>query len=136
MPKKDGTLRLCVDYRDLNRITVKNRYLLSLISEILDRLSGAERYSVINLRDVYYCIKVALKDCWKTAFYTRYNYFEYKVILFRLTNASAIFQVYINEVLTGLLDIIYIAYLNNIIIYSYNENQHADNVRKVLKRLW
>ena len=135
VPKKDGTLRLCVDYRGLNRVTVKNRHPLPLISEILDRLSGAERYSVIDLRDAYHRIRVAPKDCWKTAFRTRYGHFEYKVMPFGLTNAPATFQAYINEALTGLLDVICIAYLDDIVIYSYDENQHADDVRKVLERL-
>jgi hypothetical protein len=90
-PKKDGILRLCVDYRGLNRITVKNRYPLPLISETIDRLSKAVRYIKLDLRDAFYYIRIKIGDEWKTVFRTRYGYFEYLIMPFELTNAPATF---------------------------------------------
>ncbi len=96
VPKKDGGLRLCVDYRGLNKVTVKNRYPLPLIGEILDCLVGAKRYTKLDLKDAYYRIRIRKSDRWKTAFRTRYGHFEYQVMPFGLTNAPATFQSYIN----------------------------------------
>jgi hypothetical protein len=115
--KRDGSLRLCVDYYALNKVTKKNRLALPLISEILDRLTGAKILSKVNLKDAYYRIPVAERDCWKTAFRTRYGHFEYTVMLFGLTNTSATFQVYINRALSGLVDSICVVYLDDILIY-------------------
>ena len=91
VPKADGTLRLCVDYRGLNKVTVKNRHPLPLLSEILDRLCRAKRFIKLDLRDVYYRILIRRGDEWKTTFRTRYGHFEYTVMPFSLTNASATF---------------------------------------------
>ena len=135
VPKSDGTLRLCVDYRGLNKITVKNRYPLPLLSEILDRLGGACVYTKLDLRDAYHRIPIAKDDIWKTAFRTRYGHFEYTVMPFGLTNAPATFQAYINDALKGLLDNICIAYMDDILIYSRSEKEHAAHVRAVLERL-
>ena len=135
VPKKDGSLRLCVDYRALNKITKKNRYPLPLISEILDRLVGAKIFTKLDLRDAYHRIPIAEKDRWKTAFRTRYGHFEYKVMPFGLTNAPATFQAYINEALRGLLDDICIAFMDDILIYSRDVEEHATHVRAVLERL-
>jgi Reverse transcriptase (RNA-dependent DNA polymerase)/RNase H-like domain found in reverse transcriptase/Integrase zinc binding domain/Chromo (CHRromatin Organisation MOdifier) domain/Integrase core domain len=133
--KKDGSLRLCVDYRGLNNITVKNRHPLPLISETLDRLVGAAVYTKLDLRDAYHRIRIAEKDVWKTAFRTRYGHFEYMVMPFGLTNAPATFQSYINEALKGLLDVICVAYMDDILIFSRNREEHAGHVRLVLERL-
>ena len=89
--KKDGTLRLYIDYRRLNAITKKNRYPLLLISKTLDRLGRSTFFSKLDLKDTYYRIPIKGGDEWKTAFRTRYGYFEYIVMLFRLTNAPATF---------------------------------------------
>ena len=89
--KKDGGLRLYMDYRGLNKITIKNRYPLPLMGEILDRVNGARVFSKINLKDAYYRIRIRLGDEWKTAFRTRYGHYEYLVMPFRLTNAPAAF---------------------------------------------
>ena len=86
MPKKDGGLRLYVDYRGLNKVIVKNRHPLPLISETLDRLSGAKVFTKLDLKDTYYRIRIKEGDEWKTTFRTRYSHFEYIVILFELSN--------------------------------------------------
>ena len=133
--KKDGGLRLCVDYRGLNKITIKNRHPLPLIGETLDRLSGSVIFTKLDLRDAYHRIRIKEGDEWKTAFRSRYGHFEYTVMPFGLTNAPATFQAYINEALKPLLDHICIVYLDDILIFSDNVEEHANDVRKVLDRL-
>jgi Reverse transcriptase (RNA-dependent DNA polymerase) len=114
---------------------IRNRHSLPLILETLDRLSRAKRFTKFDLRDVYYYICIKRGDEWKTAFRTRYGYFEYIVMLFGLINASATFQSYINEALRGYLDIFCIIYLNDIIVYSERVEDYEKHVRKVLERL-
>jgi len=133
--KKDGSLRLCVDYRGLNAITIKNRHPLPLIGESLDRLGSASIYTKLDLRDAYHRIRIKEGDEWKTAFRTRYGHFEYTVMPFGLTNAPAVFQNHINSILSDLLDICCIVYLDDILIYSQNEEEHVGQVREVLSRL-
>ena len=135
IPKKDGRLRLCVDYRGLNKVTKKNRYALPLINEALDRLAGAMFFTKIDLKDAYHRIRIRPGDEWKTAFRTRYGHFEYKVMPFGLTNAPGTFQAYVNNALAGLLDDICIVYLDDIIIYSVDEKAHEQDVLRVLERL-
>jgi hypothetical protein len=135
VPKKDNSLRLCVDYRGLNRVTVKNRLALPLISEIMDRLQGARVFSKIDLKDAYHSIPIAKGDRWKTAFRTRYGHYEYNVMPFGLTNAPATFQAYIHRVLGGLVDVCCIVYLDDILIYSENEEDHFERLELVLERL-
>jgi hypothetical protein len=94
--KSDGSLRLCVDYRGLNKITIKNRYSLTLIQGNLDRLQDAKFFSKIDLRGAYNLIRIAAGEEWKTAFRTRYGLFEYLVMPFGLTNAPASFQQLMN----------------------------------------
>jgi Reverse transcriptase (RNA-dependent DNA polymerase) len=124
-----------VDYRGLNKVTIRNRHPLPLISETLDWLSRAKRFTKFNLRDAYHRIRIKRGDEWKTAFYTRYSYFEYTVMPFGLINAPATFQSYINEALRGYLDIFCITYLDDIMVYSERVEDHEEHVRKVLKRL-
>ena len=133
--KKDGSLRLCVDYRGLNKITVKNRHPLPLITETLDRLQGARSFTKLDIRNAYHRIRIRPGDEWKTAFRTRYGHFEYKVMPFGLANAPATFQAYMNETLEGLVDTICVVYLDDILIYSQREEEHANHVREVLGRL-
>jgi RNase H-like domain found in reverse transcriptase/Reverse transcriptase (RNA-dependent DNA polymerase)/Integrase zinc binding domain/Chromo (CHRromatin Organisation MOdifier) domain/Integrase core domain len=135
VPKKDGTLRLCVDYRGLNKVTVKNRYPLPLMGEILDRVNGATVFSKIDLKDAYYRIRIQPGDEWKTAFRTRYGHYEYLVMPFGLTNAPAAFQAYINQALRGLVDDFCIVYLDDILIFSKTEEEHAEHLRLVCDRL-
>lgn len=133
--KKDGTLRLCVDYRGLNKITIKDRYPIPLVDEMLDRLEGAKCFSKLDLREAYHRIRITEGDEWKTAFRTRYGNYEYRVMPFGLCNAPATFQSYIHEALKGLIDIYCIVYLDDILIYSKNEEEHTEHLRTVLERL-
>ena len=135
VPKKDGGLRLCVDYRGLNRVTKKNRHPLPLISETLDRLCGAKVFTKFDLKDAYHRIRIKEGDEWKTAFRTRYGHFEYMVMPFGLANAPATFQAYINKALRGYADIFCVVYLDDILIYSETPELHREHVRKVLERL-
>ena len=135
VPKKDGSLRLCVDYRGLNAITGKNRYPLPLVSEILDRLSNAKIYTKLDLRDAYHRIRIKEGREWMTAFRTRYGHFEYTVMPFGLANAPATFQAYVNRAMSDLLDVCCIVYLDDILIFSNSEEEHVRHVREVLARL-
>lgn len=135
VPKKDGTMRLCVDYRGLNAITIKNRHPLPLISETLDRLGGARWFSKIDLKDAYHRIPIRKGDEWKTAFRTRYGHFEYLVMPFGLTNAPATFQAYIIRALAGFLDEFCVVYLDDILIFSTKREEHTHHLRRVLERL-
>jgi Reverse transcriptase (RNA-dependent DNA polymerase) len=133
--KKGGELHLCVDYRGLNRITRKNRYPLPLMSEILDRVVGAKHYTKIDLRNAYHRIRIRSSDEWKMAFRTRYGQFEYQVLPFGLANAPATFQTYMNRALQGLVDITCVVYLDDILIFSVNPEDHHRYVAEVLRKL-
>lgn len=133
--KKDGSLRLCVDYRKLNAITVKNKYPLPLIGETLDRLGRAKVFTKLDLRNGYHHIRIAEGDEWKTAFRTRYGHFEYLVMPFGLTNAPASFQAMMNEIFAEFLDKFVVVYLDDILIYSENKEQHKEHVRQVLEKM-
>jgi transposase InsO family protein len=134
-PKKDGGLRLCVDYRNLNAITVKNRYPLPLISEIMDRVTGAQYFSKIDLKDAYYRLRIKAGDEWKTAFRTRYGHYEFMVVPMGLTNAPATFQAYINKALRGLVDDFCIVYLDDILVFSRTREEHDQHLQQVCQRL-
>ena len=121
---KDGSLRLCVDYRALNSITFKNRYPLPLISEILDRVRGTTIFTRLDLRGAYNLIRIKEGDEYKTAFRTRYGQFEYRVMPFGLTNAPATFQAYIDECLRSYLDDFVVCYIDDILIYSRTPEEH------------
>jgi hypothetical protein len=133
--KKDGSLRLCIDYRGLNEITIKDRMPLPLISEALDRLVGARIYTKLDVKDAYNNLRIAEGDKWKTAFRTKYGLYEYLVMAFGLTNAPASFQRWMNEILSEYLDLFCIAYLDDILIYSGNLEQHREHVRLILQRM-
>ncbi len=121
--KPDGSLRLCVDYQGLNNLTIKNRYPLPLVGESLDRLGWARHFTQLDLTNAYHRMRIREGDKWKTAFRTRYGHFEYQVMLFRLINALATFQGYINKILAEKLDVFIIMYLNDILIYTKNEGK-------------
>ena len=133
--KKDGNLRLCVDYRGLNNITKKDRYPLPLISDLLDVPRKARVYTKIDLAHAYHLVRIAEGDEWKTAFRTRYGSFEWRVIPEGLTNAPAAFQRFMNDIFADLLDVYIIVYLDDILIYSDDKSQHTAHVREVLRRL-
>ncbi len=130
--KKDGTLRPCVDYRDLNALTIKNRYPLPLISELLDRLHQARYFIKIDLRGAYNLIRIKLGEEWKTAFRTRYGHFEYLVMPFGLANAPAIFQDMMNKIFYNIVDTYVIIYLDDILVYSTNPKEHSQHIATVL----
>lgn len=133
--KKNGDLRLCVDYRALNNITIKNRYPLPLIPEALDRLRGAKVFTKMDLRGAYNLVRIKEGDEWKTAFRTRYGHFECMVMPFGLTNAPAAFQHFMNDVFRDVLDRFVLIYLDDILVFSDTEEEHRKHVRFVLERL-
>jgi hypothetical protein len=116
--KPDGTLRLCVDYRGLNKITIKNRYPLPLFGEIFDRVGKAKVFTKFDMRDGYHRLRVAAGEEWKTAFRCRYGLFEYQVMPFGLCNAPGTFQHFINDLFRDYLDDFLVSYLDDLLIYS------------------
>ncbi|XP_019096116.1 PREDICTED: uncharacterized protein LOC109130704 [Camelina sativa] len=116
--KKDGSFRLCVDYRGLNRVTVKNKYPLPRIDELLDNLQGAKWFSKIDLASGYHQIPIDPTDIWKTAFRTKYSHFEFMVMPFGETNAPAVFMKMMNGVLREFLDEFVIIFNDDIHVYS------------------
>jgi hypothetical protein len=133
--KKDRNLRLYVDYKDLNKITIKNRYPFSLMRETLNRFSEAAVYTKFDLKKTYYRIRIKKGDEWKTTFRKRYGHFEYKVIFFGLANISAIFQAYNNKILAGLIDVSCVVYFDDILIYLINRTEYQQYIRQVFERL-
>ena len=128
--KPDESLRFYVDYWGLNSLTIKNRYPLPLIGKSLDRLGRAKQFTQLDLTNAYHWMRICEGDEWKTAFRTRYGYFEYQVILFGLSNAPATFQEYINKILAEKLNIFVVVYLDNILIYTKDFGQpHVKVVR-------
>ncbi len=128
IPKLNGLLRLYVNYRALNKVIIKNRHSLPLINMLINRLSGAKIYIKLDLRDIYHRIRIKKEDEWKTTFRTRYGLWEYMIMSFRLTNTPAIFQVYINKALDGLLDTIYVVYMDDIYIYSNFIKKYTNHI--------
>lgn len=133
--KKDGSLRLCVDYHGLNAITVKNRYLLPLIQEALDQVEKARIYTKLDLRGNYNLLRIKNGEEWKIVFGTRYEHFEFSVMPFGLTNAPSIFQNFMNNVLRDYLDEFYSVFLDDILIFSENLNEYRGHILKILKIL-
>ncbi|KAJ9525332.1 hypothetical protein QJQ45_003300 [Haematococcus lacustris] len=133
--KKDGTFRMCVDYRPLNRITIKNKYPLPRVENMLDRLHGATVFSKIDLRQGYHQIRIAPEDIPKTAFSTRYGHFEFTVLPFGLCNAPATFQRLMNDIFRQELDDHVIVYLDDILIFSRTHEEHAKHLDRVLSLL-
>ena len=133
--KKDGSLRLCVDYRGLNKLTRKDRYPLPLISDLLDSPSCAKVYTKINLQHAYHLVRIADGDEWKTAFRTHYGSYEWLVMPFGLTNAPSAFQRFMNTIFADMLDVCIVVYLDDILIYSDNKEDHQKHVREVLRHL-
>ena len=133
--KKNDTLRLCVDYRNLNKITTKNRHSLFFIFQILNVLIENKFFTKFDFRNAYHRIKIRKENEWKTIFRTRYDHFEYLMMSFNLINVSTTFQIYVNKTLIELMNVICVVYLNDILIFSKNRETHIKNARKILLRL-
>ncbi|KAG9224755.1 hypothetical protein CCMSSC00406_0002094 [Pleurotus cornucopiae] len=133
--KKDGSLRLCVDYCGLNHILKKGHYPLPLISDLLDTPRKASVYTKIDLRHAYHLVRITEGDEWKTTFRTHYGSFEWLVVPFGLTNTPSAFQQFMNDIFADLLDVYVIIYLDDILIYSDNMADHKKHVKEVLHRL-
>ncbi|KAL0554256.1 hypothetical protein IC582_008173 [Cucumis melo] len=133
--KKDGSMRLCIDYRELNKVTVKNRYPLPRIDDLFDQLQGAIVFSKIDLRSGYHQLRIKDEDVPKTAFRSRYGHYEFIVMSFGLTNAPAVFMDLMNRVFREFLDTFVIVFIDDILIYSKTEAEHEEHLRMVLQTL-
>nr|GFB51663.1 putative reverse transcriptase domain-containing protein [Tanacetum cinerariifolium] len=133
--KKDGSLWMCIDYRELNKLTMKNRYLLPRIDDLFDQLQGSSVYSKINLRYGYHQLRVRDEDIPKTAFRTRYGHYEFQVMPFGLTNAPAVFMNLMNRVCRPYLDKFMIVFIDDILIYSKTKEEHDAHFRLILELL-
>nr|GEU66475.1 putative reverse transcriptase domain-containing protein [Tanacetum cinerariifolium] len=135
MKKKDGLFRMCMDYRELNKLTVKNRYTLLKIDELFDQLKGSRYFSKIDLQSGYHQLRVREEDIPKTAFITRYGHFEFTVMPFDLTNAPAVFMDLMNHVCRPYLNKFVIVFINDILIYSNSKEEHEVHLKLILELL-
>ena len=133
--KKDGTLRMCIDYRQINKVTVKNKYSLPRIEDLFDQLKGAGVFSNIDLRSGYYQLRVKEGDVPKTAFRTRYGHYEFLVMPFGLTNAPEAFMDLMNRVFRPYVDQFVVVFIDDILVYSKDAQEHEQNLRIVLEML-
>jgi len=130
--KKDGSSRLCVDYRQLNKMTIKNKYPLPRIDDLMDQLHGAVVFSKINLRSGYHQILVKAEDVEKIAYRSIYGHYEYVVMPFGVTNAPALFMDYMNRIFRPFLDKFVVVFIDDILIYSRTHEEHTEHMRIVL----
>ncbi|GJX05763.1 putative reverse transcriptase domain-containing protein [Tanacetum coccineum] len=133
--KKDGSFRICIDYRELNKLTGKNRYPHPTIDDLFDQLQGSSVYSKIDLRSGYYQLRVRKEDIPKTSFKTRYGHYEFQVMPFGLTNAQPVFMDLVNRVCKPYLDKFVIVYIDDILIYSKNKEEHEEHLKLILELL-
>jgi hypothetical protein len=130
---KDGTLRLCIDYRQLNKMTIKNKYPFPRIDDLFDQLRGATIFSNIDLRFGYHQVLIKDEDIQKTTFRTRYSHYEFVVVPFGLTNAPTTFMCLMNNILSKLLDIFVLVFIDDILLYSKNREEHEEHLKLVLQ---
>jgi hypothetical protein len=135
VPKKDGTQRLCMDYHALNEVTIKNKYPLPRIDDLFDQLYGVCVFSKIDLRSGYHRLKILECDIPKTAFVSRYGLYEYTVMSFGLTNASAYFMYLMNKVFIEYLDKFVMVFIDDILVYSRSEEEHEEHLHRDLQKL-
>nr|GEX28847.1 putative reverse transcriptase domain-containing protein [Tanacetum cinerariifolium] len=133
--RKDGSFRMCIDYRELNKLTVKNRYPLSRIDDLFDQLQGSSVYSKIDLRSGYHYLRIKEEDIPITAFRTRYGHFEFQVMSFGLTNAPTVFMDLMNRVCKPYLDKFVIVFIDDILVYSKDEEEHEKHLKIILELL-
>ena len=133
--KHDGSLRMCVDYRALNNVTINNKYLIALATELFDRLSKASYFTKLDLRSGYWQVLIAVEDEGKTTSVTGYGSYEFLVMLFRLTNAPTTFCNLMNDVLFDYLDAFVVVYLDDIVVYSQTLTEHEKHLRMVFQHL-
>jgi hypothetical protein len=133
--KKDGIQRMCVDYRSLNEVTIKNKYPLPGIDDLFDQLKGACVFSKIDLRSGYHQLKIRASDIPKTSFITRYDLYEYTVMSFGLTNAPAYFMYLMNKAFMEYLDKFMVVFIDDILIFPKNEEEHDEHLCLVLQKL-
>ncbi|GJU27767.1 putative reverse transcriptase domain-containing protein [Tanacetum coccineum] len=133
--KKDGSFRMCIDYQELNKLTMKNRYPLRRIDDLFDQLQGSSVYSNIDLRSGYHQLRVWEEDILKTAFKTRYGHYKFLVMPFGLTNAPAVFTDLMNRVCKPFLDKFVIVFINDILIYSKNKKEHEEHLKAIMELL-
>jgi hypothetical protein len=134
-PKKGGTQRLCVNYRALNEVTVKNKYPLPRIDDLFDQLCGACVFSKIDLRSGYHQLKIRECDIPKAAFISRYGLYEYTVMSFGLTNAPVFFMYLMNKVFMEYLDKFVVVFIDDILVYSRSKEEHKEHLRLALQKL-